>query len=295
MIQTLKPIPEIGKQYHFFDDGKVSYSRHSMAMVVAIIPVEEAKHKTFINWSHEPIDENAGTYLCEKTVESLYDIWQTAVEEIDWVFSEETDCFICCAIPEYDNNLIYFARTHDGGWFSLDIQSSWQGGRLDVTGEIYQDLEITYKIMENPIIQKFTVLIMETRKAGDKAKVEVLQSIKAKLTEFITQKNAPTLDDNAAITLMQKMKKERQQDIEMFKEGNRADLIDKTLFEISVLDEFIPAEATEEDVKKHLDQLATCMEFTQKNMGLIIKDVKGAFKVVDGAMVAKLVKERING
>lgn len=149
--------------------------------------------------------------------------------------------------------------------------------------------------MENPIIQKFTALIMETRKAGDKAKVEVLQSIKAKLTEFITQKNAPTLDENAAITLMQKMKKERQQDIKMFKEGNRADLINKTLFEISVLDEFIPAEATEEDVKKYLDQLATRMEFIQKNMGLIIKDIKGTFKAVDGAMVAKLVKERING
>lgn len=149
--------------------------------------------------------------------------------------------------------------------------------------------------MENKIISKFTELIMTTRKTGDKARVEVLQSMKAKLTEFITQKNVPVLDDNAAIVLFQKMKKERQQDIEMFKDGNRIDLIDKTLFEISVLDEFIPAEATGEDVKKYLDQLATRMEFIQKNMGLIIKDVKGAFKAVDGAMVAKLVKERING
>lgn len=149
--------------------------------------------------------------------------------------------------------------------------------------------------MENKIISKFTELIMTTRKTGDKARVEVLQSMKAKLIEFITQKNAPILDDNAAIVLFQKMKKERQQDIEMFKKGNRADLIDKTLFEISVLDEFISTEATEEDIKKYLDQLATRMEFIQKNMGLIIKDVKGAFKVVDGAMVAKLVKERING
>lgn len=149
--------------------------------------------------------------------------------------------------------------------------------------------------MENKIISKFTELIMTTRKTGDKARVEVLQSMKAKLTEFITQKNALVLDDNAAIILFQKMKKERQQDIEMFKKGNRADLIDKTLFEISVLDEFIPAEATEEDVKKYLDQLATRMEFIQKNIGLIIKDVKGAFKIVDGAIVAKLVKERING
>lgn len=149
--------------------------------------------------------------------------------------------------------------------------------------------------MENKIISKFTELIMATRKTGDKARVEVLQSMKAKLTEFITQKNAPVLDDNAAIVLFQKMKKERQQDIEMFKEGNRADLIDKTLFEISVLDEFIPVEATEEDIKKYLDQLTTRIEFIQKNIGLIIKDVKSAFKVVDGAMVAKLVKERING
>lgn len=149
--------------------------------------------------------------------------------------------------------------------------------------------------MENKIISKFTELIMTTRKTGDKARVEVLQSMKAKLTEFITQKNAPVLDNNAAIILFQKMKKERQQDIEMFKKGNRADLIDKTLFEISVLDEFIPVEATEEDIKKYLNQLATRIEFIQKNMGLIIKDVKGTFKAVDGAMVAKLVKERING
>ena len=149
--------------------------------------------------------------------------------------------------------------------------------------------------MENKIISKFTELIMTTRKTGDKARVEVLQSMKAKLIEFITQKNAPVLDDNAAIVLFQKMKKERQQDIEIFKKGNRADLIDKTLFEISVLDEFIPVEATEEDIKKYLNQLATRIEFIQKNMGLIIKDVKGAFKVVDGAIVAKLVKERING
>lgn len=55
--------------------------------------------------------------------------------------------------------------------------------------------------MENKIISKFTELIMTTRKTGDKARVEVLQSMKAKLTEFITQKNAPVLDDNAAIVL----------------------------------------------------------------------------------------------
>jgi len=295
MTQVLKPIPEIGKQYHFFDDGKISFSRHSIATVVEILTIEQAKHRTFNIWDRDIIDAKENIYKAECHSKSLYDLWKEEVVRCYWLFAPETDVFLCCAIPEYDECLIYFARTKYGEWFSLDIQSSWQGGRLDITGESYEDLCNTYKIMENKIISKFTELIMTTRKTGDKARVEVLQSMKAKLTEFITQKNAPVLDDNAAIVLFQKMKKERQQDIEMFKEGNRADLIDKTLFEISVLDEFIPAEATEEDVKKHLDQLATRMEFTQKNMGLIIKDVKGAFKAVDGALVAKLVKERING
>lgn len=37
-------------------------------------------------------------------------------------------------------------RTKDGGWFTLDIQSSWQGGEIDVTEEKYnkiiEELEI---------------------------------------------------------------------------------------------------------------------------------------------------------
>ena len=41
---------------------------------------------------------------------------------------------------KYHKYNLWFARTKDGGWYSLDIQSSWQGGRLDVTGEIYDNI-----------------------------------------------------------------------------------------------------------------------------------------------------------
>ncbi|MFR6305656.1 MAG: hypothetical protein ACLUNR_02360 [Bacilli bacterium] len=47
-----------------------------------------------------------------------------------------TDYFIGCYIPKYDNNLIWFARTKYGTWFSMDIQSNWQGGLLDVNRDI---------------------------------------------------------------------------------------------------------------------------------------------------------------
>ncbi len=42
--KNLKPIPEVGKFYHFWDDGKTSTSRHYICKVEKIITPEEAKN-----------------------------------------------------------------------------------------------------------------------------------------------------------------------------------------------------------------------------------------------------------
>ena len=44
------------------------------------------------------------------------------------------ECFIA------SHKIIWFVRTKDShqSWFSMDIQSNWQGGYLDVDGERYQ-------------------------------------------------------------------------------------------------------------------------------------------------------------
>lgn len=41
----------------------------------------------------------------------------------------------------YDENIIWFVRTVQGGWFSIDVQSSWQSGSLDVDGSIYNEVK----------------------------------------------------------------------------------------------------------------------------------------------------------
>ena len=41
----------------------------------------------------------------------------------------------------YDENIIWFVRTVQGGWFSIDVQSSWQSGYLDVDGSIYNEVK----------------------------------------------------------------------------------------------------------------------------------------------------------
>jgi hypothetical protein len=131
MKNKLEPIPEVGKYYHFFDDGKISPGRHYICKCERIITVEEAKN-IMIEVPNEYIDG-------VMDIISLYEHWHdNATPNHDWLYSEDTDYFIECSCPEYDENNLWFVRTKDDGWFSMDIQNFWQAGSLDVTGKRYQ-------------------------------------------------------------------------------------------------------------------------------------------------------------
>lgn len=144
-------IPEIGKTYHFFDDGKIRESRHYIALVKTIITPEKAKNI----YVERPDYYNGDGYYITM---SLYDVWR---EEIDnhrqsknftvingsstepgapWLYAEDTDYFIKCRIPEYDSTDVWFVRMTTGGWFSLDIANNWTSGLLDVSGELYKKI-----------------------------------------------------------------------------------------------------------------------------------------------------------
>ena len=141
--QTLKPIPEVGKEYHFWDDGKCSASRHYVCRCERLIPYKEAKD----------IEFTLREYLSPYTKDSQYrefksnllEIWKDAVKKHDWIFAEDTDYFIEISCPKYDENLLYAARTKWGGWFTMDIQTSWQGGDFDVTGDKFKEVVESYE------------------------------------------------------------------------------------------------------------------------------------------------------
>ncbi len=118
-------VPKIGKEYHFFDDGKTSLSRHYVCRCEREITSEEAKAITF------DLDDGETT---------LYDIWKDESSKCDFLFAKDTDFFVEVSCPSYDENNLWAVRTKDGGWFTLDVQSYWQGGRVDVTGKIFDDV-----------------------------------------------------------------------------------------------------------------------------------------------------------
>lgn len=137
----MEAVPEVGKTYDFYDDGKLS--RHNYAKVLRAVPATE-----------EIIVDRFDYELGQLISSTLQTIHKEAVDDhrqserftvlnapdhspgAPWLYAEETDFFVECEIPEYDENPIWFARTVDGGWFSMNIQSSWQSGRLDVDGKL---------------------------------------------------------------------------------------------------------------------------------------------------------------
>jgi hypothetical protein len=130
-------VPQVGEKLHFFDDGKVSDSRHYMAIVTHVLTPEQAK-RMYVD-KRAFCESHSIEFDCNSKL-SLLDIHAEEVKNTDWLFADQTDYFIACSIPEFDDHIIWFVRTKDShqSWFSMDIQSNWQGGYLDVDRERYQ-------------------------------------------------------------------------------------------------------------------------------------------------------------
>ena len=106
-----KPIPKVNQTCMFFDDGKISYSRMYQARVKQVMVYDDAPDKV------------KKAFECESKTHN-------------WIWNKTTDYIVACEIKDYDKNLIWFARTVDGGWFSMDVDRACQSGRLDIDGEL---------------------------------------------------------------------------------------------------------------------------------------------------------------
>lgn len=113
--KDMEPIPEVGKKYHCFDDGKITFSRHYMIQVDEVLGYMAFKKK-YPEWFQRYIEEARESY---------------------WLFSRSSDKFIITHNGENDE-LGVFVRTKQGGWFG--IGPWWNEGRLDVTSELWDYL-----------------------------------------------------------------------------------------------------------------------------------------------------------
>ena len=132
-------------------------------------------------------------------------------------------------------------------------------------------------------------------KNKDVLKVSVLRMLIAAFNnEAINlMKKDEGLSDEEAIKVLKKEAKKRKDSIEQFTAGNRPELAAKEEAELAVIQKYLPAEMSEEDLKKIVTEVIAEMgEVSSSQFGLVMKNVmaKTAGKA-DGGMASKVVKE----
>ena len=95
------------------------------------------------------------------------------------------------------------------------------------------------------------------------------------------------------IRVLRKELKNKEESREMFVRGDRSDLVAQLDYEIEIVKSYLPAEITEDQIKKVVDEVIGGKE---NNFGLVMKEVMTKLGgEVEGSTVARIVKEKLSG
>lgn len=135
--------------------------------------------------------------------------------------------------------------------------------------------------------------IKEAMKAKDKVRLETLRNIKK---YFIEAKTAPgandTLEDDAALKILQKLAKQGTESANLYKEKGREDLAEEELAQVRVIEGYLPKQMSPEELEAALKEIiaevgATSAKDIGKVMGTASKKLAGK---ADGKAISAVVK-----
>lgn len=132
-------------------------------------------------------------------------------------------------------------------------------------------------------------------KQKDKETLSTVRMLKSALqTEQINK--GEELSEEEELTILAREKKQRMESYNEFKAAGRDDLVLKLEKELSVVDNYLPAQLSEEEVRQIVqDTIAqtqsSSMQDMGKVMGALMPKVKGK---ADGSLVSSIVKEELS-
>lgn len=90
-------------------------------------------------------------------------------------------------------------------------------------------------------------------KAGDRARVGVLRMLMAAIKQQEVDTRSDT-DDDAVISILTRMVKQRRDSVAQFRDGNRDDLAQAEEAEIVVLESYLPEQMADEEIDALVDR-----------------------------------------
>lgn len=143
--------------------------------------------------------------------------------------------------------------------------------------------------LRSDIEQRF----IEAMKAKDADTVSTYRMLRSALKNAEIDKQVKELSDDQVLEVIGREVKKLKDALADFEKAGRTELSDKTNAELALLNGFLPAQLSEEDVQAAVAQKAAALGLSGEAaygrlMGEVMKDLKGK---ADGGAVGKAVKE----
>jgi len=137
-------------------------------------------------------------------------------------------------------------------------------------------------------------------KAGDSRRVSTLRLVNSALKNADIEargQGKPPLSDEDLLSLLQKMIKQRQESVELYQKGNRADLVAQEQGEIEIISAYLPQQMAESEI---VDTVAALVRETgataMKDMGRVMAAIKERYAgKLDVGKASAAVKKLLSG
>ncbi|EOH81107.1 GatB/YqeY domain-containing protein [Enterococcus malodoratus] len=135
----------------------------------------------------------------------------------------------------------------------------------------------------------------QAMRAKDKETLQVIRMLKASIQNEQIKKGQD-LNDEEELTVLSREMKQRRDSLTEFEKADRTDLAEKVKKEIVIVENYLPAQLSEEEIRAIVQEAVTSTGATSpkefgKVMGAVMPKVKGK---ADGNQVNAIVKELLN-
>jgi len=146
-----------------------------------------------------------------------------------------------------------------------------------------------------PLLDKIQNDMVAAMRAKDEQRLGAIRLIKAALKKHEIDSMKP-LDESSELQVLNTLIKQRREAAEMFRKGGRAELAEKEEAELKLVESYMPAGASEEEIEAAIAAaLAETGITAQKQMGVVMKAVQAKLtgKRVDGKALSEKVRARL--
>ena len=137
--------------------------------------------------------------------------------------------------------------------------------------------------------------LKQAMRDGDTVKRSVLRFLMSSIHNAEIAKQSD-LDNSDILGIISREAKQRQESIEAFKQGNRADLVEKEEAELTIIQQYLPEQMSREEIIAAVQQVISQVGAQgPADKGKVMKDLMPAMKgKADGRVINEVVTELLS-